>query len=161
MRSPVTNTRAVAARWAGRTDSRARSHNGAIYFEGPEIYSYGPHHLIGVIVPVSDFFEGPKGFGFVVLVNSDKASVTTSRHTGICAGEAARIYGTGRVIRVDGLTDKARKMNFRDCQNESPETNLKRLAAVFSSEFVERLSDLLPAVERLSDLRPAALSDCA
>ena len=145
MRSPVTDTRTVAARWAGRTAPRARSNNGALYFEGPEVYSYGPHHLIGVIVPVSDFFEGPKGFGFVVLVNSDKASVTTSKHTGICAGEAARVYGSARVLKVEGLTEKARKMNFRDCQNESPETNLKRLAAVFSSEFVERLSDLRPA----------------
>lgn len=51
-----------------------------VYFEGPRIYSYGHHYLLGYITE----FNGVS----VALINRSRYSVTTSRHSGAAYSEA-------------------------------------------------------------------------
>lgn len=57
--------------WANQTQSDARSAN--VFFEGCELYSYGRHYLLGLLVN----YKGTT----VALVNDDRYSKTTSKHT--------------------------------------------------------------------------------
>lgn len=62
------NNREVARTWANQSKPKGRSSNGNFYFEGPVLYSYGPHYVAGLIL---------NGFTFV---NDDRYSATTGRH---------------------------------------------------------------------------------
>lgn len=123
----VTKTRTVAAMWAVQ-DPDSRSHNGALYFKGSRIFSYGPHHLIGRIYPLGEFRPDGGGYSFV-LINSDKVSVTTSKHTGICAGMAAQQYGGAAVFYVPNLTDNDLLIDPRP--PFTVKENMARLRAVY------------------------------
>lgn len=59
----------VAHVWAQQTQNEGRSHNGNSFFEGPAIYSYGRHFVVGYIMP-----DG------TALLNRDTYSISTSRH---------------------------------------------------------------------------------
>lgn len=78
----------VAHVWAGQRHAHGRSHNGQYYFEGRTLYSYGPHFVVGVVMP-----DG------VTLVTTDKYSVTTSRHVAL-----ARQAAVGTCLQVPELT---------------------------------------------------------
>jgi hypothetical protein len=73
----------VAHVWAQNERAEGRSHNGQFYFDGPAIYSYGSHYLVGFIL---------KGVAFL---NSDSNSMTTNRHRSRAAGAVShrrRVY---------------------------------------------------------------------
>jgi hypothetical protein len=78
----------VAHVWAQNERAEGRSHNGQFYFDGPAIYSYGSHYLVGFIL---------KGVAFL---NSDSDSVTTNRHR----HKAARAVSHRRRVYVPDMT---------------------------------------------------------
>lgn len=82
----------VAHVWAQRRQDSGKSGNGNFYFEGPFLYSYGTHFLVGYALP-----DGR------ALLNSDGYSISTSRHK----SEAWRAV-RGRSFHVPNLTE------FRD-----------------------------------------------
>jgi hypothetical protein len=82
----------VAHVWAQRRQDSGKSGNGNFYFEGPFLYSYGSHFLVGYALP-----DGR------ALLNSDGYSISTSRHKSYAWG-AVR----GRSFHVPNLTE------FRD-----------------------------------------------
>lgn len=59
--------------WAHRRVEHARCSRGTMFFQGAALYSYGSHYLLGYLVGDSAF------------LNSDKYSVTTSKHQGMAA----------------------------------------------------------------------------
>lgn len=61
----------VAHVWAQQNQDEGRSNNGQLYFDGKTIYSYGRHYPAGYVVDEN-----------TVLINSDKYSITTSKHLG-------------------------------------------------------------------------------
>jgi hypothetical protein len=69
MTCTVFDNDSVAHVWAQNSQDSGRSHNGQFYFEGPAIYSYGSHYLVGFITP-----QG------VAFLNADSNSPTTNRH---------------------------------------------------------------------------------
>lgn len=72
MRTVFTN-KMVAHVWAQNNQHYGRSHNGQFYFEGPCLYSYGPHFMVGAIMP--------NGLA-IVAHRSDSPSITTGQHIG-------------------------------------------------------------------------------
>ncbi len=76
-----------------------RSANGNIYFDGPTIYSYGPHFPIATIIELSKPMTSGKSR--VVLHNPDRYSNTTSHHQATV--RSAIDYHTAAVIMVPGL----------------------------------------------------------
>lgn len=69
MTRTVFDNAGVAHVWAQNAEAAGRSHNGQFYFEGPALYSYGPHFLAGFILP-----DG------AALLNADSPSISTGRH---------------------------------------------------------------------------------
>jgi hypothetical protein len=88
MTRTVFDNDSVAHVWAQNSQDSGRSHNGQFYFEGPAIYSYGSHYLVGFIL---------KGVAFL---NSDSDSVTTNRHR----HKAARAVSHRRRVYVPDMT---------------------------------------------------------
>jgi hypothetical protein len=64
----------TAHAWAQQSHAYGRAGDRRMYFEGPTLYSYGSHFVLGHFLP--DAYKGKR----VVLVNADKYSVSTSRH---------------------------------------------------------------------------------
>lgn len=60
--------------WASGKKDSAQSNHGSLYFEGRALYSYGRHYCVG-------FLMGDN----TVLLNSTRASVTTSKHCSYAA----------------------------------------------------------------------------
>ena len=83
----------VAHVWAARSQTEGRSNNGQFYFNGPRLYSYGSHYLMGLRL-------GDGGANDATLINSTSYSITTSKHSGY-AHRAAR----GAVYSVPHLTE--------------------------------------------------------
>lgn len=69
----------VAHIWAQGRQESARSHNGQFYCEGRALYSYGPHFVVGYIMP-----DG------TTLITSDRYSLSTGRHISL-ARNALRV----------------------------------------------------------------------
>jgi hypothetical protein len=88
MTRTVFDNDSVAHVWAQNERAEGRSHNGQFYFDGPAIYSYGSHYLVGFIL---------KGVAFL---NSDSDSVTTNRHR----HKAARAVSHRRRVYVPNMT---------------------------------------------------------
>lgn len=59
----------VAHIWANQSQSAARNASGSIYFEGRTIFSYGLHFPMAIHIDHG-----------IVLMNSDKCSITTGQH---------------------------------------------------------------------------------
>ena len=55
--------------WAHQTSTHGRSGNHNLYFEGPRLYSYGPHFLVAALLP-----------GDIVLLNNSSFSPSTGQH---------------------------------------------------------------------------------
>lgn len=75
--------------WAQGVQSFGRSNNGNFYFEGPTLYSYGSHFIVGYLMP-----DG------VALLNADSYSISTSGHQ-----SDARHAVRARYYNVPDLTD--------------------------------------------------------
>lgn len=78
----------VCHRWASGKHRRGKGNAGRVWFEGPRLYSYGTHYLLGY-----RFDDG------TCLVNDKTYSVSTGHHQSKARG-AARKY-----IEVADLTD--------------------------------------------------------
>lgn len=99
--------------WASGKLASGQSNNGQLYFEGPILYSYGRHYAVGVIMP-----------GNVVMLNSSKNSVTTSKHSSYAAratSHMARHY-------VPELEDIASALAARDNREDWQESAIARHA---------------------------------
>ncbi|MFT3671279.1 hypothetical protein [Aestuariivirga sp.] len=59
--------------WAQQVQENGRGPNRSLYFEGPTLYSYGYHYVLG------HFFLSPSGRRYVVI-NSERYSNTTAKH---------------------------------------------------------------------------------
>jgi len=80
-RRQVYPTSEIPHKWAHQTQEAARNAQGNLYFKGPTIYSYRDSWPLARIYckrGVPDIKSG--NLGTLVLTNSDRASVTTSRH---------------------------------------------------------------------------------
>lgn len=66
----VMDSSMVAHVWAQQTQAHARTRSGNCYFDGPRLYSYGSHYLVGL-------FAAPGG---PVFLNADSNSKTTNGH---------------------------------------------------------------------------------
>jgi len=85
----------VAHVWAQQEQPEGRSHNGNFYFEGPTLYSYGAHYVVG------RFVQNDRGQR-AVLLNTRSYFPTTTSHKGL-AEEA--VHGLGLpIFHVPGAT---------------------------------------------------------
>ena len=73
----------VAQAFASGNRYKLRSHTGNLYFEGPTAYSYGSHW------PLAHKTAGQWLRRQIVLVNSNRRSVTTSQHAGVISAQLA------------------------------------------------------------------------
>lgn len=91
--------------WAQATQSYGRSNNnGNVYFEGPTLFSYGPHFVTGFLIPTAtpaDYFGGCDIA--LTLITGDSYSVSTSGHV-----SDARAAARGPVAIIPGLTELTR-----------------------------------------------------
>jgi len=96
-------TEQVIHLWAHQSQSDARNPSGNVFFEGPTIYSYGRHFLMGRIHKTRR--------GTLVLLNSGGYSKTTGKHKGWVAG-AVRHMDRVNVPEVNpgGNTDHAKNL---------------------------------------------------
>lgn len=85
----------VAHVWAQQTQHFGRSHNGQFYFEGPALYSYGAHYMVGLFAP-----DG------TVFLNSTNSSRTTEGKHKNAARRALPNYGRD-AARLPDLEDIA------------------------------------------------------
>lgn len=85
----VMNSDMVAHVWNSQTQDFGRISNGNFYFRGRQIFSYGSHYLVGMIMP-----DG------IALLNSEHNSVTTSGHK----SDAAAACRNRTRFYVDDLT---------------------------------------------------------
>jgi hypothetical protein len=91
MKTRFQSQQQVAHVWAQQNHESGRC-NGALYFEGPTIYSYGSHF------PCATFIDDE-----TVLVNSDSYSVSTSKQQGYvrsAINHKKRIYASTAVIKA-------------------------------------------------------------
>lgn len=91
----VFNRDMVAHVWANRSQHYGRTSSGNFYFEGPTLYSYGSHYVVGHFMPDAYERDGRP----LVLLNSGSASMTTSRHQ---AAARMALAGVSR-LEVPGL----------------------------------------------------------
>ncbi len=82
------NNSMVAHVWANQSERYGRSNNGNFYFEGPALYSYGSHFLVGYIMP-----DG------TALLNASGYSISTQRHK-----REASYALSYRGLRISNLT---------------------------------------------------------
>lgn len=78
--------------WAQQTQDEGRSSNGNLFFRGPVIYSYGEHF------PLACFVDDKR-----VLVNSDRYSVSTSKHqgyVGYAINHKTRLHVSTRILKA-------------------------------------------------------------
>lgn len=71
-------TSGISHKWAHQTQTRARNPQGNLFFEGPTIYSYRTSYPIARIYTRHAKLPAPEGV--LVLVNSERYSVTTAGH---------------------------------------------------------------------------------
>lgn len=71
----VVNNREVPHLWMHQTQESGRNSTGSLYFEGPTIYSYGPHF------PIARHVQNKRSQG-AILVTTRGYSSTTSGHIG-------------------------------------------------------------------------------
>jgi hypothetical protein len=89
----VFNNQMVAHVWAQNNQHYGRSNNGQFYFEGPCLYSYGHHFMVGAIMPN----------GLAIMVHpSDSPSITTTQHI----SEARSAVRHRRVAFLRGLNSE-------------------------------------------------------
>ncbi len=79
------NNSMVAHVWANQSERYGRSNNGNFYFEGPALYSYGSHFLVGYIMP-----DG------TALLNASSYSMSTSGHQ---SDAGCAVHGRSLYIR--------------------------------------------------------------
>lgn len=89
--------------WAQQTQESGRSHNGNLFFEGRQIFSYGRHYVAGYIMP-ADLSRNPEATP-LGLYNDDSYSISTTRHVSYVR---RAIRGAARA--VPGLTLLAREI---------------------------------------------------
>lgn len=95
MTRTVLDNAMVAHVWAQLAQPEGRSHNGNFYFEGPFLYSYGRHYVVGYATP-----------GGLFLLNADSSTMTTTGKHKPAAWRAVD-YGRGKFANthsVPGLT---------------------------------------------------------
>lgn len=122
MAQQVFNNSMVAHVWAQQTQERGRNSRGSLYFEGPTLYSYGPHF------PIATITRTPKGAEFVAF-NTDSASITTSSHQSLALGAVSG----RRVIH----TPNPERFNER---HPLEPDDLERIAESFRERFAAALS---------------------
>lgn len=95
----VRTNKGIAQAWASRQHEAGSATNGTLYFRGPVIYSYNDGWPLAAFLP-----DGS------LLVNSDRYSVTTSRHRGLVlsASHSSRIMYRDReemkkILKQEGL----------------------------------------------------------
>lgn len=103
MRNVMRNHDETAHVWASQKQESGRAPDGRMFFEGPDLFSYGSHFVIGRIMSTQNG-NGPA----VVLLNADGYSVSTSKHKHIASG-ATRHY---RQYYVPGLNDLCADLNM-------------------------------------------------
>jgi hypothetical protein len=84
------NNSQVAHNWANQTGSRGTG--SSFYYEGPALYSYGRHFVVGLLATTS---EGTR----CALMNNGRYSVTTSKHQSYARGA---LHGLG--LKVFNVT---------------------------------------------------------
>lgn len=127
MTRTVFDNDSVAHVWAQNTQDSGRSHNGQFYFEGPALYSYGSHYLVGFIL------EG------VAFLNADSNSPTTNRHRSRAAGAVSH----RRRVYVPNLTPLAAA--FRWAAAEGGDERVGRPRAVDAQDVAKRFRDSVRA----------------
>lgn len=88
----VMDKRMVCHVWANQAQSEARTPTGNLYFQGPTLYSYGSHYVIGHFMP-----DG------AVLWNASSSSNTTNAHKAK-AWQALTGWQRGNMYYVPSLT---------------------------------------------------------
>lgn len=136
----------VAHVWAQNSEETGRS-DGRLYFDGPALFSYGPHYLAGFIMP-----DG------VALLNEDSYSVSTSKHKNHAF--RAVLHRTRHFL--PGLTELRHDLNYlAAAQGDSRVSSGRRPADVRQSVrawAVDTLTkgDLAPDSDGLAYLLKAA-----
>lgn len=88
----------VAHVWAQNNQHHGRSNTGQFYFEGPCLYSYGPHFMVGAIMPN----------GLAIMAHpSDSPSITTSGHI----SDARQAIRHRREVFLPGLNSERYSFN--------------------------------------------------
>lgn len=96
MTRTVLDNAGVAHVWAQDSQDYGRSNNGNFFFQGPALYSYGTHFLVGRIMP-----DG------VALLNADSYSVSTSQHQADARGAVSHRTS----YSLPGLTELDRALS--------------------------------------------------
>ena len=84
----------VAHVWANQTQTFGQNSKGTLYFDGPALYSYGRHYMIGFIMPESGAISA------AAILNSTSSSPTTNGHR-----SDARRAVSGFTIHAPDLED--------------------------------------------------------
>lgn len=94
----------VAHVWAQQKQHYGRSNNGNFYFEGPALYSYGTHYMVGLFAP-----DG------TVFLNSTSSTPTTEGKHKNAARRALPGYGrdAARVPELEDIAPLIREANKR------------------------------------------------
>jgi len=145
------DSRTVAQRWAAQTTD-SRNNNGSLYFHGPRIFSYGAHHLIGLLLDLRDY-DPHGGTQKFVLINADRASVTTSKQTSWVGGAAAIRHGAENVFTVPGLTQADQEVIW--LPGLTPRENMARLRKVYPAVADALETNLAKRISRNESLQTA------
>jgi hypothetical protein len=97
----VFDSRQLCHVWASETQSEGRNSGRSMFFENNTIYSYGRHYTLGVIHTNK---RGEK----LGLINSERYSVTTSKHR---SQAASALYGRMNVLHVPRPNDLMSETN--------------------------------------------------
>jgi hypothetical protein len=113
--------------WASGNKDSAKSNHGNVYFDGPKLYSYGSHFMLGYIVAPG-----------VVFLNSDSYSVSTSKHKGYASYAVSHFeqFSLPKLQNFESLLDRIRA--HRSAPRKG--ADLKALRARVESTFAEFLA---------------------
>ena len=75
------NNRNLAHNWANQVKPSGKGSN--FYYDGPRLYSYGPHFTVGLLVETKR--------GRIALLNSRRYSVSTTKHQSYAATAASHL----------------------------------------------------------------------
>lgn len=111
--------------WAQGRQESGRSSNGNFFFEGPVLYSYGPHFAVA--------YRFPEGRA---IVNADSYSISTSRHTRYAWNAVRRAESCA----LPGLTEVAKELeSARRFAQYSPATEEGRAQVAERRKSVQAL----------------------
>ena len=113
--------------WASGKKYEAQSNHGSMFFEGRALYSYGRHYAVAVRMPDN-----------VVILNSSKASVTTSRHCSYATratSHMARYY----VPELEDIATALANDNREDWQESAIARHARKHALAMTSDALAYL----------------------